>query len=146
MFEALTFWHWASIVALLLTAELMIGAEFMLWLAAAAGLSTVVAYVAPELDWKIQLVLFSLFSIMALVAWIKFSRGRKLASTDQPNLNQRQNQYIGRTFFLVEAIDEGEGKIKVNDSHWKVRGADAKKGSKVKVVGVDGMMLVVELV
>lgn len=146
MFETLTFWHWAGIAALLLIAELMIGAEFMLWLAAAAGLSTIVALVSPDLDWRIQLVLYAIFSVAALIAWAKFYRGKKLQPTDQPHLNKRQNQYIGRTFSLVEAIEAGEGKVKVDDSQWSVRGQDAKKGSIVKVVGVDGMTLLVESV
>ena len=144
MFEALTFWHWASIAALLLIFELMIGAEFMLWLAAAAVLSTLVALVAPDLDWKIQLVLYAAFSVAALVAWAKYSRGKKLSSTDQPHLNKRQYQYVGRKFSLDEAIEGGVGRIVVDDATWKVRGEDAVKGTMVKVVDVDGMVLLIE--
>jgi membrane protein implicated in regulation of membrane protease activity len=144
MFETVTYWHWVGIAALFLIAELLIGAEFMLWLAAAAVFSAIVAFVAPELSLWIQLVLFAVFCVSTLIAWAKLSFGRKSKPTDQPNLNKRQNQYVGRTFSLVQAIEAGEGKIKVDDSQWTVRGEDAKKGSAVKVVGVDGMTLLVE--
>ncbi len=144
MFEALTFWHWAGIAALLLIFELMIGAEFMLWLAGAAVLSTIVALVAPDLDWKYQVALYAAFSILSLLTWAKFSYGKKLAPTDQPHLNKRQYRYVGRTFALNEAIENGVGHIVVDDAKWKIRGEDAPQGAKVKVVDVDGMVLLVE--
>lgn len=146
MFETVTYWHWLSLAALFLIAELLIGAEFMLWLAAAAVFSAIVSFIAPDLSLWIQLVLFAVFCVFTLIAWAKLSLGKKLKTTDQPNLNKRQNQYIGRSFVLLTAIEAGEGKVKVDDSQWSVRGEDAKKGSKVKVVGVDGMTLLVELI
>jgi len=150
MFEALTFWHWAVIAAGLLFFELLIGAEFMLWLAAGAGASSLVALAAPQLDWKIQLVLYAVFSLAALFGWAKYSRSRKLAPTDQPNLNQRHHQYVGRNFTLLDALEGGQGRIKADDAQWRVRAQDetltAKKGAKVKVVAVDGMTLLVDLV
>ena len=147
MFEALTFWHWASLFVLLLIFELMIGAEFMLWLAAAAFLSTIVSWLAPELDWKVQLVLYALFSVLALFGWAKFSRGRNLTPSDQPNLNKRQNQFMGKVYALDEAIVNGKGFIVVNDSRWRVKAEqDAESGAKVKVIDIDGMELIVELV
>ena len=146
MFEALTFWHWAIIVVLLLFFELLIGAEFMLWLAAAAGLSAILSVIAPEMDWKLQLFCYALFSILALLGWAKFSRVRQAAPTDQPHLNKRQYQYVGKVYLLDKAIINGRGQIVVNDSKWRVRSKnDAPQGSKVKVIDVDGMELVVEL-
>ena len=150
MFETLTFWHWAIIVVAFLLAELLIGAEFMLWLAAAAGASSLVALAAPELDWKIQLFLYSVFSFLALFGWAKYSRNRKLAPTDQPNLNQRHRQYIGRTFALLDNMENGQGKVLADDAQWQIRvndgDAKAKKGAKVKIIDVDGMTLIAELV
>ena len=148
MFEVLTFWHWISIAGLLLIFELLIGAEFLLWLAFPAVASAGVAYVAPNLDWRIQVVLYILFELASLMVWKKYYRSKKLEATDQPHLNQRQQQFIGRTFTLVETLNNDEGKIGVDDSQWRVRivgdVAAAKKGSKVKVVDVDGMVLLVE--
>ena len=50
MFEVLTFWHWLSIAGLLLIFELLVGAEFLLWLAFPAVASSGVAYIAPGMD------------------------------------------------------------------------------------------------
>lgn len=150
MFEALTFWHWLSIAGILLIIELLLGAEFLLWLAFPAIASAGVSYVAPDMDWRVQVLLYIVFSAASLVIWYKFFYGKKLKVTDQPHLNQRQNQFIGRQFTLVETLINDEGKIIVDDSQWRVRIVDgaqnAKKGNKVKVIDVDGMILLVELV
>ena len=64
--------------------------------------------------------------------------------SDQPNLNRRGQQYVGRTFTLDEPIVNGLGKIHVDDSTWKIEGNDCPAGTKVKVTGVDGVILKVE--
>jgi hypothetical protein len=38
--------------------------------------------------------------------------------SDQPKLNRRGEQYVGRTFTLEEPIVNGHGKIRVDDSTW----------------------------
>jgi len=62
----------------------------------------------------------------------------------KPTLNRRGAQYIGRTFTLDEPIANGIGKIRVDDSTWKIEGTDCPAGSKVKVVGIDNTVLKVE--
>lgn len=63
--------------------------------------------------------------------------------TDQPTLNRRDAQYLGRTVRVVEAIAGGEGKVRVADTVWPARGPDCAEGSWVKVVGAEGGYLVV---
>jgi membrane protein implicated in regulation of membrane protease activity len=59
-------------------------------------------------------------------------------------LNRRAEQYVGRVFTLSEPIVNGTGKIRVDDSSWKVSGADCDANTKVKVISVDGTVLKVE--
>ncbi|MDF1530326.1 MAG: NfeD family protein, partial [Sedimenticola sp.] len=66
--------------------------------------------------------------------------------SDQPRLNRRGEQYIGRIFTLSEPMVNGQGKIKVDDSIWKISGADCPAGARVKVVDVDGVVLKVALI
>ena len=69
---------------------------------------------------------------------------RHPTETDQPRLNRRGEQYIGRTFTLDEPIVNGLGKIRVDDSTWKIEGGDCAAGTRITVVGVDGVVLKVE--
>jgi hypothetical protein len=59
-------------------------------------------------------------------------------------LNKRGQQYIGRVFSLYKPIENGEGKIKVDDSIWKVHGEDCDINAKVKVIAVRGTVFDVE--
>ena len=45
---------------------------------------------------------------------------------------------------LNEPIVNGRGKLRVDDTVWKVEGADCPAGVQVRVTGVDGVMLRVE--
>ena len=51
-----------------------------------------------------------------------------------------------RGFFVAEPIEHGRGKIRVDDTTWKIEGEDSPAGSQVRVIGVDGVMLRVERV
>ena len=57
-------------------------------------------------------------------------------ASDQPHLNRRGEQYVGRTFTLQEAIVNGNGKIRVDDLMiWKIYGQGSPTGTQVTVTG-----------
>lgn len=66
--------------------------------------------------------------------------------TDEPALNRRSAQYIGRKVLVVESLVGGEGKVRVADTLWRVCGPDCPSGTWVKIVDIEGTRLVVELV
>jgi membrane protein implicated in regulation of membrane protease activity len=63
--------------------------------------------------------------------------------SDQPTLNRRGDQYVGRKVHVVEEIIGGEGKVRVADTVWRARGPDCAAGARVTVVGSDGACLIV---
>jgi membrane protein implicated in regulation of membrane protease activity len=140
-----SFWHWFTLAAILIILEIFSPGAFFLWLGiAAVGVGVVMVFL-PEISWQSQLTIYAFFSIASLIAWrysLKFFSARQ--QTTAPNLNRRAEQYVGRTFTLVEPIVNGVGKIHVDDSTWRVRGEDSPVGSKVRVTGVDGILLEVE--
>ena len=81
--------------------------------------------------------------MVSAVGWRAYLH-RHPTETDKPTLNRRSQQYVGRTFTLEEAIVNGQGKIHVDDSTWKIEGEDLPAGTKVKVTGADGTVLKVE--
>jgi hypothetical protein len=64
--------------------------------------------------------------------------------SDQPHLNRRGSQYVGREFTLEAPIVNGVGKVDVDDSTWRVRGPNLPAGSQIRVTRIDGVVLVVE--
>ena len=139
----IVFWHWWILAGLLLILELTAPAFFFLWLGIAAAAVGLILLVFPSLPLESQLVLFGVTSVVAVFAWRRYREARP-TSTDQPNLNRRGHQYIGRVFTLVEPIKNGEGKVTVDDSTWRVKGPDSSIGTTVKVTGIDGVIFIVE--
>jgi membrane protein implicated in regulation of membrane protease activity len=142
-FDQIVFWHWWILAGLLLILELTAPAFFFLWLGIAAGAVGLILLVFPSIDLETQLILFAITSIVAVLAWRKYREARPKI-TDQPNLNRRGQQYIGRVFSLTSPITNGVGKVTVDDSTWKVKGPDLPEGTHIKVTGVDGVVFRVE--
>jgi len=143
--DHIVFWHWWILAGLLLILELTAPAFFFLWLGIAAAAVGLILLVFPSIPIETQLVLFGIASIVAVLAWRKYRESRPL-KTDQPNLNRRGHQYVGRVFSLTEPITNGVGKVTVDDSTWKVKGPDLPVGTHIKVTGVDGVVFTVESV
>lgn len=140
--EQIVFWHWWILAGLLLILELTAPAFFFLWLGIAAAATGFLLLVFPGMGVEMQLVLFSVLSVVAVIAWRKY-RETHPPESDQPNLNKRGRQYIGRVFTLERPIENGVGKVMVDDSTWRVKGPDLPAGTDVRVEDVDGVVFVV---
>lgn len=141
--QELTPWHWWVLAALLMILEIITPGVFLLWLGVAGVIVGGVLWFWPDIGWEWQLLSFAILSILSIVLARRYLMFRPI-KTDQPRLNRRGEQYIGRTLVLDEAIVNGYGKVRVDDSTWKVEGPDAPVGTSVKVVGVEGVLLKVE--
>ncbi len=139
----LDFWHWWILGLALIIAETLLPGTYFLWMGVSAVALGVLAWLFPVMGWEIQLMLFALLSLASIVGWRMWQR-RHPDESDQPMLNRRAEQYIGRVFVLEAAIENGFGKVRVADSLWRVKGADAPVGSRVRVTSADGIILVVE--
>jgi membrane protein implicated in regulation of membrane protease activity len=137
------FWHWWAFSALLLIVELLAPGMFFLWMAEAAALVGILLLFVPALAFEYQVIAFSVMSILSIAAFRKFLKKHPI-ETDQPLLNLRTAQYIGRLFTLEQPIVNGQGKIRVDDTTWKIRGEDCPAGTKVRVVDAEGVVLRVE--
>ncbi len=136
----LEFWHWLVLGVALAIIEVFAAGAFFLWLGISAGIVGVVLWLVPGLDWEYQLLLFAILSVASVVIARRYLTMHPLES-DEPNLNLRGHQYVGRTFTLEEPVINGRGKIRVDDSTWKISCDDCDAGTKVVIDGVDGVVL-----
>lgn len=77
--------------------------------------------------------------------WLEYrSRRRELQS---PTAAHRQGaKHIGQALVLVVPINNGSGKIQLGNRNWDVRGPNLPAGVRVRVIGVDGSVLLVDRV
>jgi membrane protein implicated in regulation of membrane protease activity len=136
-------WNWMVLGFVLLVAEVAAPGIFMLWIGIAAllvGAASLLLWDAGLWTWQVQVLVFLVLSLLSAYAGKKLMGGRN-QPTDQPLLNRRGEQMIGRTATLAEPIREGRGRIQIGDTLWRVSGPDLPAGTRVKVVGANDIDL-----
>jgi len=139
------YWHWLVLGVILVILEVLSPGAFFLWLAISAGIVGVLLLLNPGMAWEYQILAFALFSVVSIAVWRMYLK-RNPIETDQPTLNRRGEQYVGRLFSLEQAVVNGHGKIRVDDSTWKIEGPDCESGTRVRVIGAAGVVLKFEIV
>ena len=148
-FANLGFWNWFFLAILLFALETFVPGVHFLWFGLAATVVGVLLTAAMSLgyadavSWPWQLVMFAAISVLT-VFWVKGIAKPDKAKSDEPNLNVRGAEFIGRTVSVENAIKNGRGKVRAGDTLWHAEGEDVAAGSRVRVTGVNGTALVVE--
>jgi len=137
-------WFWLVAGVLLAIAEILAPGFFMIWLAVAAIATGLLALVLP-ISMPFQVLLFASLAVAAVYAGRRWFVLNPIESTD-PKLNNRGARLVGETVTVVEAIENGKGRVKVGDSVWIAKGPDAAVGVPVRVTGSEGSALLVALV
>jgi membrane protein implicated in regulation of membrane protease activity len=135
-------WSWFAAAAVLILLEFVVPGVHFLWFGLSAAIVGLLA-LATGVGWQLQIAAFAAISIAAVLAVRRFAEP-DVARSDQPQLNIRGQQYIGRVLTVEDAIQGGRGRVRVGDTLWAAQGTDAPRGAKVRVTGVDGTVLVVE--
>ncbi|MGZ8225898.1 MAG: NfeD family protein [Methylococcaceae bacterium] len=141
----MVFWYWWVFALAFLVVEILAPGFFFLWMAASAFITGITLWLIPSVSMNVQIFVFAILSIIAIVVWKVYMK-QYSTKTDQPLLNKRGEQYVGRVFNLYEAIENGQGKIKVDDTLWKVHGEDCDIYTKVRVIASRSTVFDVEKV
>jgi membrane protein implicated in regulation of membrane protease activity len=143
LFDQLHVWHWVVLAAVLFLLEMLIVTGFLLGLALAAVVMAVLVLLLPALAWDWQLLCFGVLAVAMTLSYRRFFR-RVNEASDNPLLNDRAAQLVGKTFVLGIDLD-GSGADMLGDTRWALRcNGRIPKGTRVRVAGVDGMVLSVE--
>lgn len=141
--QHLSFWDWLAFGTLLLILEVFGAGGYLLWVGVAAAATGVLAFLIPAMDWTWQFLAFGILALLTVVFWWRYQH-RPGADAAASGLNRRGSELVGRQFALHDAIVGGRGKVRVGDSLWLVSGPDLPAGATVKVIGQDGVLLLVE--
>lgn len=151
LFRLLGPWNWVILAVALFVLETVLPGVNLLWFGLAAMVIGAVAIAfadfAPDaaalFTWQWQLVSFAVLAV-ATVFFVRRYASPAAGPSDEPGLNTRSLRYVGRVFTVAEPIVDGRGKVRVGDGLWLVEGPDVPAGTRVKVVGVNATVLIVE--
>lgn len=138
------YWNWLLLGVVLLVVELLAPGTFFLWMGVAAFCVGLLLIPFPSLAWQYQWLIFALLAVGSIMVWRMYGKHHPKIS-DEPFLNRRGQRYVGRVFTLDAPIVNGYGRIRIDDSIWKIQGKDYPAGTRVRVVGVDGVALKVQV-
>jgi inner membrane protein len=137
-----THWIWLALGLVLAIGEMVIPGVFLIWLAGAALITGVLAWLVP-IGVPLQVVIFAALAIVSVFAGRNWLRANPITGAD-PMMNDRGARLVGETVTVTAAIDGGTGRVRHGDSEWLVRGPDAEAGTRMRISGHDGAVLLVE--
>lgn len=144
-FLDVTHWHWFALAMALAGFEMLSMSFFLIFPALSAVMLGLIVYVEPSLDWRVQVLIFAVLSVVTTMigrAWI-----RKLRAADGPaTVNVRGQTYLGRRLRTTDALENGRGRLRMDDTWWTARSVDGVTIAAdvlVEVADVDGATLLV---
>ncbi len=136
----LEFWHWWALALILVVVEALVPSGVFVALAVSAGIMGGLFLYLPDLSWQAQLAGFGGIALVLSYPTTYWYR-KKLDSHN--NMEEIMSHFIGQDLVLTSAIQNGFGEIELDGRIWSLKGPDIKKGVKVRIVDMDGNMLVV---
>ena len=132
-------WTWWIVGVILLGLELLVPGNVFVWFGVAAILTGALALFAG-FAWQTELIIFAVLAVgLAFAGRRVFGRDR--GPGDQPFLNDRAARLVGRDYVLAEPIVDGKGRVRIDDTNWRITGPDLPSGAKVRIAGADGAVL-----
>jgi len=135
-------WIWLCLGLLLAGMEILVPGVYLIWLAVAA-FATGLLTLAFDISIAFQVVDFVSLALIAAFSAHRFLKDKPIESTD-PLMNQRGARLVGQVARVTERIEHGQGRVHYGDSDWIARGPDVDEGDRVRIVGTDGAILLVE--
>jgi membrane protein implicated in regulation of membrane protease activity len=135
-------WVWLTIGVLLVGLEMLAPGVYLIWLGIAAIVTGVLTGLL-HLSLPLQVIDFVFLSLIVAFSARRFLRDSPIASAD-PMMNRRLARMIGKTGVVVQAIEQGSGRVHIGDTDWIARGTDVAVGERVTITGSDGAALLVE--
>ena len=135
-------WIWVTLGLVLAALEILVPGVYLVWFAVAAVLTGAITF-ASDIGLAAQVVTFAGLSLIAAYSAKRILRDRPIVSAD-PLLNHRGNRLVGETAVTATTFEGGSGRVRVADGEWIARGPDVAAGERVRIIGHDGTILLVE--
>lgn len=140
-------WSWWILGAVLIGIEILAPGTFFLWFGLAAfavGIITMILGLESAIwVWQVQIIVFVVLALIFAYIGRSWMTKQGWDKSDQPELNDRGAQLIGRHAILTQPISEGMGRAQIGDTTWRVTGPELPEGARVVVVSAKAGTLAV---
>jgi membrane protein implicated in regulation of membrane protease activity len=133
-------WLWLSVGVGLLIGEMLIPGIYMLWIGLASLATGALVWLIPGFEFELQGMAFTSISILLVFLAHRYFYTNTDMQKDNGENRHGQN-HVGKTYIVVNAIENGRGHIKVGDTRWLAEGNDAPVGAKVLVEAIEGTVM-----
>lgn len=142
----MNFYHWLTLAAVLLIAEIALPGGFFLGAAAGSLFTGFIHLLAPDMSWQMALIIYSVSSVV--LSFLAVSKMRNVLDhqSDHQSLNNRMENLVGTRGVIL--MEPGQpGKVKVGDTLWGVVANDSLYDqAEVTVVSFEGTDTVCQLI
>ena len=135
-------WIWLTLGLVLGSLEMLVPGVYLIWLAVAAIITGLLT-LGLDLSLPMQIVDFVFLALIVAFSARRILRDRPIVSSN-PLMNQRGAQLVGEIAVVTQPVEEGSGRVRLGDSEWIARGPEMATGTKVRVTGNKGVVLMVE--
>ncbi len=134
---------WLALGLVLAVAEIVIPGVFLIWLAGAAVIVGMLTWFLP-IGVPLQIVIFAALAIVAVFTGRRYLAANPVIPAD-PLMNDRGGRLVGEIVVVTSAIEQGAtGRVRCGDSEWLAKGPAADPGARMRVIGHQGAVLLVE--
>ncbi|MBQ0710428.1 MULTISPECIES: NfeD family protein [unclassified Ochrobactrum] len=145
--SGLGIWNWLVFGLVLLILEISAPGFFFIWFGLAALVTGALAFLLSSttgFSWQFQTIVFLVLAVIFVLTGRRLF-GSRSTDADEVFLNRRGEQMIGQRATLTEPIINGRGRIRINDTMWRVKGPDLPAGTEVRVIAFDPLSLEIEV-
>ena len=139
--------YWVIGGFLLMALEMFMPGIFLLWIGLAGIIVGGLSYAFDAFPLWGQLVAFGAFSFGLAFLGPLINKSKDNEDLDHSSLNQKGKSLMGKEFILDVDMIQGKGHATIDNSRWLVTcSEDLIKGTMVKVIRIDGIILKIEKV
>ncbi len=142
LYRAEPFWSWAAFSAALLAIEIVTGSGWLLWAAAAAGV-TAMTVLLPGVRFPHAVLIFALLTMASTLLARRYFP-RSAAADEGHDINDNVARLVGHHGSAVEAFRRGAGRVFIDGKEWaaELDGEERlEAGAPVTVTAVHGARL-----
>ena len=135
------FWFWAALAAALLAIEVVVGAGWLLWASASAGVTAVVVAIF-DATVPTALLVFALLTLFSALLARRYLPKPMLA--EGQDINDNVARLVGHRGSVAQAFAGRAGRVFIDGKEWAAElddGEALEAGAAVEVTGVAGARL-----